>query len=66
MLLELPVPVITRILQDENVRTAAVDKALRALQVAQESRYSVIYTPVIKSDQFVCEIYVTGDEYGSI
>lgn len=37
MLLELPVPVITRILQDEAVLTAAVDKALGALQVAQES-----------------------------
>lgn len=39
MLLELPVPVITRILQDEAVLTAAVDKALGALQVAQESRF---------------------------
>lgn len=39
MLLELPVPVITRILQDEAVLTAAVDKAFGALQVAQESRF---------------------------
>lgn len=40
MLLELPVPVLTQMLQDEASLTAAVDKALRALQLAQESRYS--------------------------
>lgn len=51
MLLELPVPVITRILQDEAVLTAAVDKALGALQVAQESRFC--NTSVIYSDYFV-------------
>lgn len=40
MLLELPVPVLTQMLQDEAALTAAVDKALRALQLSQESRYS--------------------------
>ncbi|KAM7368813.1 hypothetical protein PAMP_013120 [Pampus punctatissimus] len=36
MLLELPGPVLSQMLQDEAMLTAAVDKALRALQAAQE------------------------------
>ncbi|XP_006796816.1 uncharacterized protein LOC102787376 [Neolamprologus brichardi] len=36
MLLELPGPVLTQMLQDDAMLTAAVEKALRALQVAQE------------------------------
>lgn len=40
MLLELPVPVLSQMLQDEASLTTAVEKALRALQGAQESRYS--------------------------
>lgn len=36
MLLELPGPVLSQMLQDEATLTAAVDKALRALQMAQE------------------------------
>ncbi|XP_040013908.1 uncharacterized protein LOC120806628 isoform X1 [Xiphias gladius] len=36
MLLELPVPVLSQMLQDEAMLTAAVEKALRALQLAQE------------------------------
>lgn len=40
MLLELPVTVLTQMLQDEVTLTAAVDKALQALQLAQESRYN--------------------------
>lgn len=39
MLLELPVPVLSQMLQDEATLTAAVEKALRALQLAQASRY---------------------------
>ncbi|XP_040013910.1 uncharacterized protein LOC120806628 isoform X2 [Xiphias gladius] len=38
MLLELPVPVLSQMLQDEAMLTAAVEKALRALQLAQEPR----------------------------
>lgn len=40
MLLELPVPVLSQMLQDEATLTTAVEKALRALQLAHESRYS--------------------------
>lgn len=40
MLLELPAPVLSQMLQDEATLTAALEKALRALQLAQESRYS--------------------------
>lgn len=40
MLLELPVPVLSQMLQDEVTLTTAVEKALRALQLAHESRYS--------------------------
>lgn len=40
MLLELPVPVLSQMLQDEASLTAAVEKALNALQGTQESRYS--------------------------
>ncbi|XP_044031209.1 uncharacterized protein LOC122866086 [Siniperca chuatsi] len=36
MLLELPGPVLSQMLQDEATLTAAVEKALRALQLAQE------------------------------
>ncbi|KAM9841545.1 uncharacterized protein ACBR49_014983 [Aulostomus maculatus] len=36
MLLELPGPVLGQMLQDETMLTSAVEKALRALQVAQE------------------------------
>ncbi|XP_008280999.1 uncharacterized protein LOC103357997 [Stegastes partitus] len=36
MLLELPGPVLSQMLQDESLLTAAVEKALRALQLAQE------------------------------
>ncbi|XP_029372095.1 uncharacterized protein LOC115052226 isoform X1 [Echeneis naucrates] len=36
MLLELPGPVLSQMLQDEAMLTAAVEKALRALQLAQE------------------------------
>ncbi|XP_060917686.1 uncharacterized protein LOC132992435 [Labrus mixtus] len=36
MLLELPCPVLSRMLQDEATLTKAVEKALRALQLAQE------------------------------
>ncbi|CAJ1070181.1 uncharacterized protein LOC118332251 [Xyrichtys novacula] len=36
MLLELPCPVLGQMLQDEALLSTAVDKALRALQVAQE------------------------------
>ncbi|XP_054613210.1 uncharacterized protein LOC129170062 isoform X2 [Dunckerocampus dactyliophorus] len=36
MLLELPGPVLSQILQDDTMLTAAVDKAVRALQVDQE------------------------------
>lgn len=39
MLLELPGPVLIQMLQDDAMLTAAVEKALRALQVAQEPRY---------------------------
>lgn len=39
MLLELPGPVLTQMLQDDAMLTAAVEKALRALQVEQEPRY---------------------------
>ena len=39
MLLELPAPVLSQMLQDEAMLTAAVEKALRALQLAKESRY---------------------------
>lgn len=38
MLLELPGPVLGQMLQDEATLTAAVEKALRALQLAQEPR----------------------------
>ncbi|XP_029372096.1 uncharacterized protein LOC115052226 isoform X2 [Echeneis naucrates] len=38
MLLELPGPVLSQMLQDEAMLTAAVEKALRALQLAQEPR----------------------------
>lgn len=38
MLLELPVPVVRQMLQDEATLTTAVEKALRALQGAQESK----------------------------
>ncbi|XP_072228325.1 uncharacterized protein [Leuresthes tenuis] len=37
MLLELPAPVLSQMLQDEAMLTAAVEKALRALQLAKES-----------------------------
>ncbi|XP_013861990.1 uncharacterized protein LOC106516266 [Austrofundulus limnaeus] len=37
MLLELPLPVLSQMLQDEAMLTAAVEKALRALQVAHKS-----------------------------
>lgn len=40
MLLELPGPVLSQMLQDEAMLTAAVDKALRALEIAQQPRYS--------------------------
>lgn len=43
MLLELPVTVLTQMLQDEATLTAAVDKAFQALQLAQESRYSSMH-----------------------
>ncbi|XP_062290882.1 uncharacterized protein LOC133995488 [Scomber scombrus] len=36
MLLELPGPVLSQMLQDEAMLTTAIEKALRALQVAQE------------------------------
>ncbi|XP_070706940.1 uncharacterized protein [Pempheris klunzingeri] len=36
MLLELPAPVLSQMLQDEATLTAALEKALRALQLAQE------------------------------
>lgn len=36
MLLELPCPVLSQMLQDESLLTAAVEKALRALQLAHE------------------------------
>ncbi|XP_053196221.1 uncharacterized protein LOC128380435 [Scomber japonicus] len=36
MLLELPGPVLSQVLQDEAMLTTAIEKALRALQVAQE------------------------------
>ena len=39
MLLELPFPVLSQMLQDEAMLTAAVEKALRALHLAQEPRY---------------------------
>lgn len=39
MLLELPGPVLSQMLQDEAMLTAAVDKAFRALQMAQGRRY---------------------------
>lgn len=39
MLLELPGPVLSQMLQDEAMLTAAVEKALRALQLEQEPRY---------------------------
>ncbi|XP_056260389.1 uncharacterized protein LOC130187002 isoform X1 [Seriola aureovittata] len=39
MLLELPGPVLSQMLQDEAMLTAAVEKALRALQLSQEPRY---------------------------
>ncbi|XP_074474823.1 uncharacterized protein LOC141757850 isoform X1 [Sebastes fasciatus] len=41
MLLELPGPVLSQMLQDKATLTAAVEKALRALQLAQEPRYPV-------------------------
>lgn len=50
MLLELPVPVLSQMLQDEAMMTAAVEKALRALQLAQEPRYGSgqeVATPTI-------------------
>ncbi|XP_017263016.1 uncharacterized protein LOC108230899 [Kryptolebias marmoratus] len=37
MLLELPAPVLSQMLQDEAMLTAAVEKALRALQLAHKS-----------------------------
>ncbi|XP_035463578.1 uncharacterized protein LOC118284715 isoform X2 [Scophthalmus maximus] len=40
MLLELPGPVLSQMLQDEAMLTAAVEKALRALQLAREPRIS--------------------------
>lgn len=39
MLLELPGPVLSQMLQDEALLTSAVEKALGALQVAQEHGY---------------------------
>lgn len=42
MLLELPGSVLSQMLQDEAMLTAAVDKAVRALQLAQEPRYRLI------------------------
>lgn len=38
MLLELPVPALSQMLQDEAKLTTAVEKAFRALQLEQESR----------------------------
>lgn len=45
MLLELPASVLSQMLQDEATLTTAVEKALRALQGAQESksRYQYIH-----------------------
>lgn len=37
MLLELPAPVLSQMLQDQSMLTAAVEKAFRALQLSQES-----------------------------
>lgn len=39
MLLELPAAVLSQMLQDEAMLTAAVEKALRALQLAPKARY---------------------------
>lgn len=44
MLLELPVPVVRQMLKDEATLTTAVEKALRALQGAQESNSRYTYT----------------------
>lgn len=38
MLLELPLPVLSQMLQDETMLTAAVEKAFRALQLEHKSR----------------------------
>lgn len=40
MLLELPAAVLSQMLQDEAMLTAAVEKALRALQLAPKARYN--------------------------
>lgn len=40
MLLELPVPALSQMLQDEATLTTAVEKALRALHLPPQSRYS--------------------------
>lgn len=47
MLLELPGPVLSQVLQDEAMLTTAIEKALRALQVAQEPRYRPDLSPSI-------------------
>lgn len=40
MLLELPKAVLSQMLQDEAILTAALEKALKALQAAPKSRYN--------------------------
>lgn len=52
MLLELPASVLTNMLQDEALLTAAVEKARRALQLVQEPRYEQKLVSVVSKQTF--------------
>ncbi|XP_019133924.2 uncharacterized protein LOC104924493 isoform X1 [Larimichthys crocea] len=60
MLLELPGPVLSQMLQDEATLTAAVEKALRALQLEQGPRYSKGKVPCKDED----DVSASSDSLG--